>query len=360
MERISPEFIDKVKNLGAFDINVCYSCGNCTAICPLCNEKYSFPRKMIRYSLLGLTEKITTSPEIWLCYHCGQCSDTCPREADPGELMMALRRWVIRRYSLGRIADLFYNRISAVITWLLLTIAATLGIIYFHNSEPNLEKVEPLSFISLDFLHDAGIIMGIFVAFFALAQILIMARSIRSGKKRESLVVWMKSFVNILFNEVFIQKKFRECEEKYRYLAHLALFWGFSGLFLATCIVFGVDFFGFPESLKILAKVLGIISGVVFLYGTSYYIFNRVVSKDSYSKYSHHSDWVFLILLFLGGVTGFVLDIFEWVNLPWPAYITFAIHLVIVFDLLIAAPFTKFAHAMYRPLAIWLAEAGEK
>lgn len=360
MARVDPQFIDKVKKLGAFDINACYNCGNCTAICPLSNERYSFPRKMIRYSLLGLKDKILKSPDIWLCYYCGQCSDTCPREADPGGLMMALRRYAIRRYSLGKIADLFYNKSSFLITWLILTLAATLGIIYFHSPEPNLEKAVPLSFISLDFLHYAGLILGIFIVFFALAQIFIIAKSIRIERKRTSIAIWVKNFLNTLFNEVFIQKRLNDCEEKNRYIAHLTLFWGFSGLFLATFLVFGVDFFGFPESFRILAKVLGIVSGLALIYGAGYYIFNRIISKDSYSKYSHQSDWVFLILMFLAGLTGFILDIFKWANLPWPTYITFAIHLVIVFDLLVAAPFTKFAHAMYRPFAIWLAETGGK
>jgi ferredoxin len=32
------------------------------------------------------------------CYYCGQCSETCPRQAEPGELMMATRRWLTSRY----------------------------------------------------------------------------------------------------------------------------------------------------------------------------------------------------------------------------------------------------------------------
>jgi len=36
----------------------------------------------------------------------------------------------------------------------------------------------------------------------------------------------------------------------------------------------------------------------------------------------------------------------------------YAFHLVVVFDLIVLAPFTKFAHAIYRPLAIWMNEVG--
>ena len=357
MAKVNPGFLDKVKELGAFDISACYSCGNCTAICPLSTEEYSFPRMMIRYSMLGLEDKILSGPELWRCYYCGECTDTCPRQADPGGLMMALRRYAIRRYSLGKIADLFYNGTSAAVTWLVLTVAAIAGIAYFHNPNPNLTRVDPLSFITLDFLHYAGTVLGVVIAFFAIVQLVVMWRSLHKDGIQASLGEWLQSFWDILINEVFIQKTFDECEDKNRYWAHLALLWGFLGLLLATALAFGIDFLISVDSgLKIVPHVIGIVSGLVLLYGSGYYLYRRYFIKDSYSKYSHHSDWVFVWLMFLAGLTGFLLDVFMWVNLPWPAYITFAVHLVIVFDLLLTAPFTKFAHAVYRPLALWMSE----
>jgi heterodisulfide reductase subunit C len=34
----------------------------------------------------------------WLCYYCGDCSATCPKAAEPGETMMAARRWLTAQY----------------------------------------------------------------------------------------------------------------------------------------------------------------------------------------------------------------------------------------------------------------------
>jgi len=91
MARINPEFSNELKKYGAFDLNACYNCGNCTAVCTLSDEENSFPRKMVRYSVLGLEHELEASLDPWLCYYCGECTTTCPREADPGELMMSLR-----------------------------------------------------------------------------------------------------------------------------------------------------------------------------------------------------------------------------------------------------------------------------
>jgi heterodisulfide reductase subunit C len=354
MERVDPGFIQEARKLGAFDVTACYSCGNCTAACPLSEGTQSFPRKMIRYALLGLKDKIRRSPELWLCYYCGECSDSCPREADPGALMMALRRYAIGRTSLGRIGDLFYGRVFSWILWVLLTAFAVGGVLLVRNPRPDLTKAVPLSFISLGVLHDFGIGVGILLSLVVLFQMIQLARSLGPRGEKIDLGSWIRGFFSTLFKEVLLQKRQRTCEKNGRYLAHLAVFWGFLGLLLATILVFGVDFFGFPEIFRVAAKLAGLSAGAVLMYGCIYFLLKRLGAKDSYSKRSDRSDWVFLGLLFLAGLTGFVLDLFKWLNFPWPTYIAFAVHLVVVFDLLVAVPFTKFAHAFYRPFAVWL------
>ena len=360
MERVNPDFIGRVRKLGAFDATACYSCGNCTAACPLSEGRSSFPRRMIRYALLGLETRIRQSPELWVCAYCGQCSETCPREADPGALMMALRRYAISRTSLGRVAGLFYHQVYSWVLWALLTALATAGVVLAANPRPNLARAVPLSFIGLDFLHDLGIGVGVFL-FLALAfQMLALGRSLRPNGETVTPGQWVGGFLKTLVEDVLLQKKQLTCEKNGRYIAHMAVFWGFMGLLLSTILVFGVDFFGLPEFFRVVAKVVGITTGAVLVYGCLYYFVERWKAADSYAKYTHPSDWVFLGLLGLAGLTGFILDLFMWLNLPWPTYVAFAVHVVLVIDLLVTLPFTKFAHAMYRPLAIWLAEAGRR
>jgi len=356
MERANLDFVDDVGRLGAVDLTACYSCGNCSAVCPLSEGDLSFPRKMIRYSLLGLEGKILASPEPWLCYYCGECSKTCPREADPGGLMMALRRFTIRKYSIGRIADVFYSAFASGVAWFVLTAAAIALILVFHDPAMNREKVEFLSFISLDDIHVAGIAIVTFIMAALAANVWILFRAMRRGGRGADFSAQrLKGAAAGTLREIALQRRFGECEDtKFRRWAHLLVSGGFMGMFLATCIIAAVDFKWIPLP-RWVSLVIGSASGVATLAGLAYYVYLRFDRKSEYSKYTHQTDWVFLALLALSVLSGYVMLAFRFMNMPMAAYWSFAVHLVFVFNLLISVPFTKFAHIVYRPIALWLA-----
>jgi len=356
MERADLAMVERIRKLGGFDLSACYSCGACSAVCPLSKDELSFPRKMIRYSLLGLENRILASPEPWLCYYCGECSKTCPREADPGGLMMALRRFTIRTYSIGRVADAFYSAFASGVAWIVLTAIAIAAVFLFYNPAMDLAKVDFLSFISLDDIHVAGIAIVVFIMAAFLANIWIMYRSMRRGPHGAAFSVSnVKGSSMRALREVALQERFGECEDnKFRRWAHLAVSWGFMGMFLATCIIAAVDFKWIPLP-RWVSLVIGSVSGAATLLGLGYYVYLRLSRRTEYSKYSHQTDWVFLALLALSVVSGYVMVAFRFMHMPMAAYGTFAFHLVFVFNLLISLPFTKFAHIVYRPVALWLA-----
>ena len=357
MDKVNEKVLAEIKKLGAFDLEACYSCGNCSAVCPLSKEAVSFPRRMIRYALLGLEKRILTSPEPWLCYYCGECSETCPRQAEPAALMMALRRFSTRRYSLGRLADAVYSSLASVFTWLLLSAAALAAILLAYNPGMNREKVDFLSFISLGRIHDAGLVLVGFIVFAAGAQIWILYRNLRGGSgamtfkaKKAGVSAWKA------LSESVVQKRFGECADGLlRRLAHMGVSWGFMGMFLATLIILGIDYNWLPLP-RWVSLAIGSVSGVACSLGLGYYFYLRLKGKTAVGKYSHPSDWAFLLLLALSVLSGYAMLFFRFTHMPMAAYWTFAFHLVVVFDLLVTFPFSKFAHVIYRPVALWLAE----
>lgn len=361
---VRPTYIDvsianDILELGGEGIKKCYQCGTCTATCPLSEEYTIASRRLIKYVQLGLKEKVLCDVTPWVCYYCGDCSKTCPKEAAPGEIIMAVRRYITKNYAVGRIAELFYNKSTAAISWIVLTIIGFLGL-YAFSGTMNMENINLSSFISFNFIHSAGLALGVIVLLSIVMNLYIEFRSILNGINVESEKSgggsWIKSFFSVLVKEVGFQKKYLKCGNKTRYIAHMSLFWGFTGLFIATLIVFGIDFYGLTLS-KNIPFIIGVVFGVVMLYGTIYFLVERIRKKEEFAKYTCHVDWIFLILLFLAGLTGFILDVSLFLNIPLLAYSSFMTHLVVVFDLLLTAPFTKFSHAIYRPLALWITSA---
>jgi ferredoxin len=354
MDRVDPRIAEEMKRLGAFDLSACYSCGHCSALCPLCEGDISFPRRMIRYAMLGLEERILASPEPWMCYYCGECSETCPRQADPGSLMMASRRFVTRRYVLGRVADLFYSAFSSVITWVVLSSLAVVWILMSYDSGMNMEEVDFLSFIHLEPIHDAGIALTAFLALAMLLNISVMIRAVKRGFKAEKTGLKdMAMAAAFAIGESATQQRFDLCAtDKAKRWAHMAISWGFAGMAVATVLVMGIDY----EVLEISRAIpfaFGTVFGALTVAGTVWFLLQRIRKTGESFKRTHLSDWMFLVLILASVLTGYVMVMFKYLNMPMAAYVAFAVHLVAVFDLLVSLPFTKFAHMVYRPLALW-------
>lgn len=97
MALLNPDFAEEMKPFTEDTPLACFNCGTCTAICPLIHEH--FPRKMIRYIQIGAKERILeNAQELWRCLHCGLCTQTCPREANPGEIILALKRFALTNW----------------------------------------------------------------------------------------------------------------------------------------------------------------------------------------------------------------------------------------------------------------------
>jgi heterodisulfide reductase subunit C/quinone-modifying oxidoreductase subunit QmoC len=94
MTVLSPDFAEEMRRFGNDTALSCFNCGTCAAVCPLIHEH--FPRRMIRYIQIGAKDRILeNAEELWKCLHCGLCTRTCPREADPGEILLGLKRLVL-------------------------------------------------------------------------------------------------------------------------------------------------------------------------------------------------------------------------------------------------------------------------
>ena len=155
--QVNPQSLGALRAYGAFDIDACFNCGNCTAVCPLSTGSDSFPRRLIRYGQLGALDRLVTSKELWLCYYCGECSDTCPRQAEPGEYMAAARRYAIAASDPTGVARFLYTSKPFAVVFLLVLTALLAGFLLARSGPMEHGSPALFSYLSFDLIHDLGL-----------------------------------------------------------------------------------------------------------------------------------------------------------------------------------------------------------
>jgi len=365
--RVDPNLLRDIARYGGATISKCFNCGNCTAICPHSEGYDTFPRKLIRYAQIGMTDRLVTSKDLWVCHYCGECSDTCPREAEPGEFMAAARRYAISHNDPTTLSRLLYSSPAASLV-AFIAVTALLAFLLLRDAGPITGRF--FEFIPGKDIHDVGIAVIVVAVAVMLVGAIRMGRgviaspefSIGLGTPEGHGTRLLRGIAAVL-TEVFTQKRYRECASEQispwylsRWFTHWAIFWGFMGLLLATTWDY-LD--SLPDGtlvpLYYPPRLVGTIGGLVFLYGTAMALWQRLTATTKYAKDSVLADWVFILYLFLLGVTGFILEILAYAA---PATVVgnliLLVHTLLGLELVLMLPFSKLAHAVYRSLALFL------
>ncbi|HIC89418.1 MAG TPA: 4Fe-4S dicluster domain-containing protein, partial [Anaerolineae bacterium] len=343
--RVDPTLLPKIHEYGAFDIDACFNCGNCTAICPLSSEDENFPRRMIRYAQVGMKDKLLDSKELWLCYYCGKCSDTCPRQAEPGEFMAAARRYAIANYDKTSMARRLYtSNIFTAILLLGLTIFFGGGLVGYQTGVIPVDllhrlfsflpvplfkvpvpaqpayAVSPFSFAPAEPVHDVGVIALVLVLLALIVNAVTMMgrvwRTMPAGNPGNASSSTFRRAVlaaRDVIVEIIVEQRYRSCEEDkesdsvqpwylQRWFIHWAIMWGFLGLLAATALNFMFKPPDVAVPLWYPVRLLGMAAGILLVYGCTVFIVARFKKLDKYSAHSLLSDWLLIWLLWLTGV----------------------------------------------------------
>ncbi len=77
MIRVNEKVLNELKKMGDFNASMCFSCGTCTALCPV--GLPILPREIFRYVLLGAEDRLRDeSDPIFSCLLCRMCEENCP------------------------------------------------------------------------------------------------------------------------------------------------------------------------------------------------------------------------------------------------------------------------------------------
>ena len=364
MAKINPDFAEEIKKYGAKDFNACFNCGNCTAVCGLTDKNANFPRIFIRYGMLGQHEEILKSKELWLCYACGECSLNCPRQAAPGDYMSAIRRYAIANYEpTGLTKHIFKsNPFSIFIT---LILAVILGFFLLTIKPDQIISRWLFEYIPYEVIHNMGLVIFSLTGLSMAWGIFTLIRKISKDKikdDKDKTSFW--STTKKVVEELGTMKRYRKCDSEEEshwktkpeyvkpWFVHWSIMWGFLGLLLATILDF---IFKDPStSIWLPSRILGTIAGLLMMYGSSLAIYYRKIKVTRSYKETKLADWMLLTFLWIAGFTGFWLEVsvgFAAENLF--NQIIFLLHTIISMELVLLFAFSKFALAIYRPIALW-------
>lgn len=341
MAAVNPYFGEELKKYGAFDFNACYNCGNCTAVCSLSTEDDSFPREMVRLSVLGQENDIRSSLKPWLCYYCGECTTNCPQTAHPGELMMALRRWLSSVYDWTGLSGLLYKSLPvSVIAFILTALGAIAFTVY--------DKFDLGTIMHSGHIFEIAAIALVF-GIILLPNIIRMwwFTTFRTGV-RVPATKYLTSFVE-LFVHMFTQKRALGCDDnKLRWFEHFMLVLGYLGLLFTTVVL---DWF---SSNNLFVIAFGYILSILVFIVTLDFMYDRIRKKKEITRYSQPSDWLFVIWLFLIGFSAFFVRLFIDTGLLANNKWIYLFHLIILAQwALIIVPFGKWTHFLYRSFAMY-------
>ncbi len=368
-----------IQRFGATDISACFSCGTCSATCPMSQTDGTFPRRIIRYAQLGMKDALLGSKELWACYQCGECAETCPTQADPSEFMAATRRYAIASYDKTQLARTMYTRpvLATVIAVLLAVFFA--AFMYTARGPMDGETLAIFEWIPSEVIHDMGIVVMILVVLAGVVGIASMARGVarREGESprsvlgsRAALGRTGRALWSAIGRESLGQVRFREeCEAddvamavpwyRRRWLVHALVVWGFLGLLMATGLDWGLALLGIKETgtpvpIWYPVRLLGTVAGAALVYGATVLIIDRYRASSRSVKVSTTADWLLLGLLWVTAVTGFAIELALYLpSAPTWGYWLFLVHVAVAMELVLLAPFMKLAHAVYRPVALF-------
>ena len=160
----------------------------------------------------------------------------------------------------------------------------------------------------------------------------------------------VSGFFNVLFTQVFATSVLGTCDRAKR-AAHLLVFWGFVFTGISTVLAWLTN----PQNLILditnPVKLFGNAGGILILLGFAAMFYVRYNEKMGVWHITR-GDY-FILALFFTVVTGFITQqaVYSYPTADMIAA-TFWIHMGLVVLLVATAPFTKFGHALFKP--VWL------
>ncbi|MFC1554580.1 quinone-interacting membrane-bound oxidoreductase complex subunit QmoC [candidate division KSB1 bacterium] len=363
------DFIKTIKAQGGESVKKCYQCATCSVVCKLSDSERAFPRKEMIWAQWGLKDRLLGDPGVWLCHQCNDCSQQCPRGAEPGNVLAGIRAYIYEKFAfpgfMGKVIS-SPKSLPFMLLGILGMFIVLLSLIHKSASLgfdiPDLKNVGYAEFLPHIWAEGLFVTGNVIIFMFAAMGFLKFWNYMKKSNNGEAPA--MISSILKVIGDVIAHTRFNKCgENKSRYIAHLLVFYGFIGAMItAGLAVFFTTFIEIvPSPIPLLhpIKLLGMASGMGVIIGSIMMLSRRSSDPDLVGA-NGYSDKLFLYMVFSVGLTGMLTLFARLSGISQLGYGIYVIHLVVVFFLLWFMPYSKFAHMIYRFLAMAFAKGVQK
>lgn len=363
-----PTLLADIRLYGKFDTTGCYQCGSCTITCDLVDGAVTFPRRSIRYALLGLRQPLIESLDPWVCHDCGDCSLICPRQSEPRISMLTLRRFLSAQYDwTGIAAKLLESK-----AWYLGSLFSVAFVVLFLIIAYHLWYVGMAAkdFASTPFGldHMFPLITDYTLTVMLLPLLLLFSRVFRIWRLTMGNEKQARAPLYIYAHEAWIyvyqsvtHSLMRKCPEKGRWLGHWMLALGV--VMMLTIKVFALRWFQTDNIYPLYhpQRWLGYLATGLILFGLGEIFVGRWRAQKEIYKESSFQDLVFPVLLVATVLSGFAAHTARYAGFALTCHYLYALHLMIATPmLLVEMSFGKWSHMVYRPLALYFLAVKER
>jgi len=365
--RSDPTLLAEIRRYGTFDGAACYQCGSCTLSCDLVDGEATFPRRSIRYGLLGLRDPLLASLDPWICHDCGDCSTICPRHAEPRISMVTLRRFLSAQYDRSGITSKLLQSKAWYLGSLLFVASLTFLLILGYHLWKVPMTVGQLATTELGLEHMFPIITYYTLVVVLLPLALLLSRIYRvwrltmagDGEKIPLSAYAAEAWT--YFYQSVTHSLLRKCPEKGRWRGHWMLACG--TVMMLTIKTFGLRWFQTDNIYPIYnpQRWIGYLAAGFILYGIGDILAGRWRAQKEIYKETKFNDLVFPVLIVGIVISGLAAHILRYCGFGLSCHYAYALHVIIATPLLlIEMSFGKWSHMVYRPLALYFRAVKER
>jgi len=218
------------------------------------------------------------------------------------------------------------------------------------------EHVRVAIFAKTEWVHIGDWVLAVVLGLLLWTNAFRMIYFVVRGEKgvRIPLTLWFTKFYQMVVHGL-TQRRWLECDNdtRLKWLQHFLLVTGYGTMLLLVVLllpIFQVDKAEFHWT-----SIPGYYATLMLLAVTLLAIRGRLEKKEPIHRFSHPTDWMFLILLLLTALSGIVVNILRLMDLAYPTYVAYVVHLMIAVPMLIVeVPFGKWAHLIFRPVSKYI------